>query len=47
MVFAIGLIGFFTVSNSLPDDLDKTPEENGYEKNEALFSTTARTTSSP
>jgi hypothetical protein len=29
LVFAIGLVGFFLVSNGLPDGLDRTVEQHG------------------
>lgn len=29
LVFSVGLVGFFLVSNGLPDGLDKTLEEHG------------------
>ena len=51
LLFSVGLVGFFLVSDGLPDGLDKTLEEHGTgEESEPLWTapwTTAPTTSLP
>lgn len=37
VAFAVGLVGFFMVSNGLPDGLDKTMEETGASESEPVY----------
>lgn len=37
VAFAIGLVGFFLVSDGVPDGLDKTMEENGLAESEPVY----------
>ncbi len=37
VAFSVGLVGFFLVSNGLPDGLDKTMEEHGASESEPVY----------
>lgn len=37
VAFAIGLVGFFLVSDGVPDGLDKTMEETGFAESEPVY----------
>lgn len=37
VAFAVGLVGFFLVSNGVPDGLDKAMEDNGIAESEPVY----------
>jgi hypothetical protein len=37
VIFAVGLVGFFLVSNGLPDGLDRTMEQHGAPESDPVY----------